>query len=219
MESSALDLLDRVLALPSGGVQVPSLDDGNVVQNIPLVPDIVRRSRTFGGSTGWFYGLMRCALSNATQDANVQVDPYSSGTFISPWLDPVPKDFDIWIESAHLIRIVGNGAVSADFNEALLSIDPVAGQQAFGVTSAGGALTSNSAFPIGHWNSVGAVSNAAYGLTDAGDAFVPIRTRLRRDALLNLAASATLGAGETMNVDCYLLIGAFPVSLGSDVAK
>jgi len=211
IESDALDRVYRTLGL-SGGAQ-PSgtlLDDGNVSQVLSL-NQIIRRSRTPAGSTGWY----RCALSNVHTDVEIlqsSISPYAAGgSAIAPFPALVPAGFDFYILDASVRRVSGTGALTAGY----LLLQPLAIQGGFGQDDSGAAVANTDDAPLALWVGLNTDATMAAGLSITGEIMQHIGLRIPRGALVKWQSES----GATATFRLYLHCALFAEGLGQDVGQ
>ena len=184
------------------------LEDDRVHQALDVVP-IVRRGRTFASTQGIFTGLIR-HVHTVADDMETAVTPYGAIVgVISPYPDPVPDKFDIWLINAVLRRTSGAGTLSA-----LLTVQFFT--QGWGVNDSGAAVASQMDQPLAFWDAI-ATEDISFGLLAGGQGPIAhIGVRLPRDANTTIRFRSTSSEAATFAVQ--LVLGLFPVSLGQDAA-
>lgn len=212
VESALYDLIDRVYGLTGtgGGTDETFLQDGVISQVVGLNHPI-RRARVPIGSEGWFYGLLQNAHPGAGA-LSADVTPYASVNAIAPFQTPLPQDLEIWLHGVACLRTSGTGAL----DRAMLELLPTSAMQAFGENNAGGGVVATSPIPLVRWDQIDATLATEVLITEQGEVWAPLNVRLRRGTTLVFRSSVNTAAA-TLRV--ILLLGVFPISLGSDVAK
>jgi len=212
IESDALDVLFRTLGL-SGGTDVRGtmLDDGNVSQILDINP-IVRRSRTPGVTSGFFY----CVMLNEHAGAGAlitSVEPYNPAVAVNPpYPDPVPRGFDFWIFTAHCNRRSGTGTLDG----AVLNYDPIQVQQGWGLDNSGAAVVTHQPFPLARWTGLDTTTTHNIAITGDGSAMVKVGLRLGRGGFLTFTSDVAVAAAD---IECSMVCGLFPEGLGQDIAS
>lgn len=215
VDSDALGVLTKALGLTGPGAPVTEIPDGVLDQVLDVGP-IIRRGRTQAATGGIYEALLenRHAVAN---DQTSTFAPYAgstaAGIVFPPWPNPMPPQFDIWLLYACLRNIEDAGT----FNGACLSVtfpDPFL---AWAIDQ-GGAAPANPAREIvcAAWDTL-ETNVIQYG-TLAGEAgpLTRIGMRLPRGTLTLIKFhSSTNGARR---LQCLLVLGVFPVSMGQDVA-
>lgn len=215
VESDALDVLNRVLGLGSFGGSSTLLDNANLSQTLPVLPEIIRRSRTLAATTGWFYGLV-LHVHTAPGNLNSTVDPYApaGASQVAPWPARIPRGFDVWLLSASLIRNSGSGTLDG----AALLLDPTAAQQGWGINNSGAAVAANDPYPIARWTALDTslTGTDPYGIAGDGGAMVRINQRIARGTVLRFISNV---AGAAANIQLMTTMGLFVEGLGQDIAQ
>lgn len=208
VQSDALEVVNKSLGLTGAGAPVTELLDGVLHQHLEVSP-LVRRGRTQAATSGIYDAVMRAIAGSATT-IDVTVDPYNVGTgVISPYPDPVPPQFDVWLLAATLRIRSGGGSIISE-----LFIDPPATAQGFGIDNTGTAVVVSDPKPVAAWDAVvGGGSNNDFGTFNGDNVWQRIGMRLARNT--NLYFIITTGAAATY--DCQMLMGIFPIALGQDV--
>lgn len=209
IDSDALDILTKALGLTGRGAPITELLDSTVDQTLDVVP-IVRRGRTLAGTQGLFTGIIR-NIHAAANSIETGINPYTFGAtgLISPYPNPVPPQFDIWLLGAILTRVSGSGTIRA-------ILDAQYNTQGFGIDSAGAAVVATNTMVLAHWDAF-VSEGIVFGVTAGGElAYMPINLRLPFTGSPGLALRSTSSAAIT--IDCQILMGLFPVALGQDGA-
>jgi len=211
IDSDALGVLNRSLGLTGAGSQVTELADG-VVDQVLEVGQIARRGRTLADVQGIFTPTFRNAHTDVSTVSSV-VDPYNVGTTIAiaPFPANVPAQFDLWLIGASLRHAAGTASGMAI---ATLSLTVGTRSAGWGIQS-GGLILVSQPMRLAMWDAM-ATDVTAFGVL-AGDRgpHKDIRLRLPRGgggSSLIFASVSTV----TVTVDCQLIIGMFPASLGQD---
>jgi len=213
VESNALDNLARVLGI-AGVTGTTILDSGNLSQVLE-VTDIVRRSRTPGITTGWFYGLIR-HVHAAAGLLNSTIDPYApdGASQVAPFPRIVPPGFDVWLLNASVLRNSGAGTLDG----AALFLDPSAAQQGWGIDDSGTAIVANDPYPLARWTSLDTSMAGIdpFGIAGDGGASVRINQRIARGTVIRFVSDVAAAAA---NVQCMMTMGLFVEGLGQDIAE
>ena len=203
------------MALAGGATTPPAtiLEDASLTQVID-VRDTVRRSLTIAGSEGIFFGQLRHEHPGPGALANT-IDPYAAGGNSFPgYPTPTPRGYDIWLLGATVARDAGAGTLDGAF----LSMSFLATATAFqrnndGTSEAAGVVL----MPLARWDSLDTTTGLdAVGLTEDGESYVPIGHRIRRGSRLQFDSDV---AGAAADIQCNMLLGVFPITLGQDVAS
>jgi len=209
IRSDALDVVALALGLARSSGGASNFDDGELSQVLNVTP-LVRRGRTLGSSTGWFYAILENVHPGA-DDKGTSVDPYNIvSQFLAPWVSPVPKGFDIWIGRVSGLRNAGAG----DLTIGTLGLEPRSEQRAFGEDNGGGAVV---AIPIQNLAIFTGIDT-----TGADDILVgpntegsfPVNIRWPRGA--SMIWRTTSSAAAEFQVS--MMLGLFPVGMGQDIA-
>jgi len=210
IDSQALSLINSALGLTGSGSPITELLDGQVEQALDLT-QIIRRGRTLANTSGLFHGVIRHVHTDAESIATT-VSPYSFGAtgLISPYPDPVPPSFDLWLLYANVRRISGGGTLNA-----LLKISEAARSQGWGIDDSGVAIVSNPGQPLAHWDAVFTEGAFTYGVlagTGELNRYIGLRLQHRRDTDLEFLTTSSI----TVTYQLEVVLGLFPVSLGQD---
>ncbi len=196
-------------AASTSGITV--LEDDSVVQVLPVLPDIGRRSLA-GVETGWFTATLS-NVHSAADDENNTINPYVVDRALIPttssYPTPVPSEFDLWLCGVTLVA-TGDGALAGSH----LAIDPVNQQQGWGRADDGTFVAGAGAIPIVRWDSINSATVLDVGVMGNGDTYWKGALRIPRRANLNFRS--TSGAANTFN--CIMVLGLFPAGLGQDIA-
>lgn len=205
VDSDALALANKALGLFGvSALGETEFDDDRLVQSINMV-DIIRRGRTLAGTTGIFGAVLQNAHGGVGSAISTET-PYDvqSADPTSPWPNPMPDLFDIWLLSCGWARTAGVGNV--DF--ALLALR-LPGTTSWGTDDNGAAVSVVAEIPLANWDGLIFVENA-WGRPPRGMA---LPMRLPRGC--TLIFESTVAAAATVN--CNMILGIFPISLGQDV--
>ena len=212
VDSDALNVLTKALGLTGRGAPVTELTDGIVDQSLDVVP-IIRRGRTLAGSEGIFTAVFNNEHTDAETIAN-SIDPYKvpAAIAIAPYPAPeMPKQFDVWLLQAHMIRISGSSTIRA-----MLEYQYPPTLQGWGVTDSGVAVVANPAVTLAYWDAAINIGTKTFGgLAAAEQPLAPIRPfRLPRavDGPLIFTSVSTL----TTVMQLQVILGVFPIALGQD---
>ena len=210
IDSDALQNFGRMLGI-AGDKGRTLLDNGNVSQVFDLAP-VVRRSRTIGPSTGWFYGLMQNVHAGAGELTRT-IDPYSVGATlgVSPYPADVPQEWDVWLLQVAMRRTSGAG----DLDGAAVSIVPDGRQQGFGVNDSGAAVVAAHGMPVAFWTAIDATLGLGLGTNVSQTVKFDVGLRMGRHSTLNFVSDAVAAATFT----CLLTMGLFVGGLGQDVVE
>jgi len=212
IDSDALTLVQRQLGLSGIGESKTELLSDDLLQTFE-VSGAIRRSRADIATGGWWFGLLSNEHSGA--DAEVSnINPYSGlvGFNTSTFPDAIdPQKFDVWVHGAMIRRTAGTGTV-----DATLTFLTQARFMAFGKDDTGTAVPQTvAALPIAHWDGVVDTTNAVYGLNVAsGQTYTRINLRMPAQGLLQFESLST----ALSNWEMYIILGLFPIGLGSDVS-
>lgn len=215
VNSDALDVVARALDITGSGRGAPTteFEDGILDQVIDVLP-MIRRGRTQGRTQG-LYTAVLSAVHAGADDQLASEAPYAVGTgVIPPYPDPIPRGLELWLLTASVRRFSGSGTVNA-----ILSVIFGGDAQGWGIDSTGSAVVSNLEHPIAHWDAVFTTVNVFGQLADdgGGSPLKKIGLRLphptvRTALILNFRSTSS----AAMRLDCQLLMGLFPISLGQD---
>jgi len=195
-------------AAPTTGVTV--LDDDSVVQTLPVVPEIARRSLSLG-ETGWWIANLNNIHTAADAELS-QINPYAAALDVpdgSAFPVLVPATQDLWLIGAHVVRISGAG----DLNNGALIIDPVPRQQAFGRDDLGAAVVASGEIPLALWGNLNEVLAVDMAILSEGGVWWRGPLRIPRNANILFRSDAT----ATATFSLVMILGLFPESLGQDV--
>ena len=211
--SDALALLNRMLGLAGAGGKSgkTDLEDERVIQTLDIT-NVVRRSRTPGNTSGWFFGTLRNEHAGAGTLTSV-IDPYTpTGHFVAPYPAVITRDFDVWVLTA---SIVSNGAAGALMDGAALFVDPLAVDQGWGVDDMTNDAFGNDPYAIARWTGLDiSQTGDPYGIAGDGGAMVKIGLRVRRGQQLRFRSDANAAA----NFNCVIGLGLFAEGIGQDIA-
>jgi len=208
IDSQALELANRAMGLTGAGSPVTELTDGIVDQTLS-VGDIVRRSRVLG-LTGIFNGILRNDHLG-TDTITTSVTPYAIGTVapVAPWPNPIPPGFDLWLLYAG-IRLESGSVISA---VATLNLR-FAGNQGFGIDSAGVQVLAAQDFRLAYWDTFVTVGTT-FGIQANIGPLAKIGIRLPRSPFTQINAISSNGAAAA-GLEFQLTLGMFPTALGQD---
>jgi len=211
MDSDALGVLNRALGLTGAGSQVTELMDGVVDQVLDIVP-VVRRGRTQADVQGLYYPTLRNTHGAANTQSN-QIDPYNVGTVfdVPPYPANMPAQFDIWLIGASLRIVSGTASL---FSLATLSLRVGTNSQGFGRTHTGGLILVSQNQRLAMWDAT-ATDVTAYGILNELGTHAKIGLRLPRGGGGSELFFDSVSTG-IVAVDCQMILGVFPASLGQD---
>lgn len=218
IDSDALSLINRALALAGSGAQRTVLDDGNVSQILDVRPFAGRSIPP--GDGGLFVLLFRHVHTGAGSlatgvDPYQRVPPATGAPGIPPFPVPVPRSFDIWLDSASLTQ-----SDSADFGSALLELAVPAVNQGIATSNTAGTiaplLAATPTPPLMEWSTAIAAGGVGIAVSTEGETLQPIRQRIRRGTTLT-ARSTAIVAG-TISIDISILFNLIPVGMPQNVA-
>lgn len=204
--SAALEFVNRALQIADPGSVGTVLDDERVVQTFD-VTNAIRRSLVEVNQEGIFTAILRNVHTDAEGLVTV-ISPYTIGTALAraPFPAAIPRSFDLWLISAAMMRISGGGTINASL---LLGYE--AANQAFGVDDSGNNITGNTQHAIGFWDAFTGTTTV-FGIEGGQNPWKRLGIRLARAAALRFESTSSL----TLTVDCQLVFGLFPVTLGQD---
>ena len=217
IEGPQLSLIQRILgkARLGSAAGTTHIADSEVLQTLPIVPSIVRRSAEFSGqSSGWYTGVLR-NVHSAADDEESFIDPYRvGGSGFGGWPARLPDEYDVWIHQVSLQRTSGAGEVTG----AQLRLGSVGASRflGWGQSDAPAALNSQAAPVLVAFGAVN--TNTGSGIDCAtvlgtGEIAAILNYRIRRDTLI--VFDSTVGAAATL--DLVMTIGLFPAGMGQDV--
>lgn len=192
--------------------------DTEVVQTLPVVPEILRRSLTPVESGGWFFGCFQ-NVHAAANDQQTIFDPYAAGAdrFGAYPAQVDGNQLDFWILTATLVRSAGAG----DLTGAQLRLGTLGTNfaQGFGRDDSGAPFSSAGAPAICQWAG-GINSDVNSGLETAvelgtGKAVINLGLRIRQG--LSLVFDTTSAAAVTF--DLRLVVGLFAAGMGQDILR
>lgn len=195
---------------------VPEIDLKNISQVLPVVPEIVRRSKPLAGIDGWFTGNLENSHA-AADDENSEIFPYAVGTVdrLGNYPADVPEGWDI-----HLIGMQGFRTAGAGSIVGAVTMDPPDFVQGWGRDDAGvatGLLAGRITLGI-----ITAVTAAAGPLANdpvtwlngpPGGSFLPLGIRIPRGSDLNFVSTSDAAVTVVM----MFIMGLFPKAMGQDV--
>jgi len=211
VDSQALVFANRALGISGVGPSTPTeFVDGTLDQVID-VASIVRRGRTFAGTSGIFTGILQNVHPGAgTLGVAVNIYNVAVGA-IAPFRAPMPADFDIWLLSATTRYRSGTGTF-----EGVLEIDYPASSQGFGVDDSGVAVVATNAAVVAWWDASNQI-NTTFGILNQLGPYAELGIRLPHHPNTRLVFRSTASALATFEVQ--VVLGVFPVSLGQDGLK
>lgn len=203
VDSDALTVANKALGLFGvSALAETEFLDGELVQQINVL-DIIRRGRTLAGSTGIFGGTLQNAHGGGG-DLQSSETPYDIQTAVaSPWPNPLPDLFDLWLLAVGMARTSG----AAVINAAGLMVQ-LPGVGSWGTDDNGAAISVATKIPVATWPTSTSILDT-FGLVNT----VPLPMRLQRGCTLNFQSDVSAAA----TLDCNMIFGIFPVSLGQDV--
>lgn len=209
VDSDALSVVGDALGLAGTGQPVTELTDGMLEQVVDVGP-LIRRGRTPSRSQGIFTGLIEHDHPGVGSLATT-ITPYQLAQtgLIPPFPSPIPRFFDLWLLSAHLLRTGGAATVTA-----AVFIDYADAQQAFGVDNAAAAVVGPNLGPLAFWDTL-VTQNITFGQDSVtGNLTWPLGIRLSRQNDTALIASSTASAAGVFHF--HFVLGLFATGLGQD---
>jgi len=208
IDSQALELANRALGLTGAGSPVTELNDGVVDQSLSI-GDIVRRSRTLG-LTGIFNGVLR-NINLGSDTITTSITPYAIGTVapVAPWPNPIPPGFDLWLLYA-TVRIFSGAPLSG---QATLNVR-YAGNQGFGIDSAGSQVLTSQDQRLAYWD-IFVTVGTVFGLQSNIGTMAKPMIRLPRSRFTQINFISATGAAAC-GFELQMAIGMFPTALGQD---
>lgn len=215
IDSSALLILNRALGLAGVGSQTSILDDGNV--NLVMeISEIVRRSRSLAGTTGWFTCIMRNSHP-AAGALNTTVNPYNvaGGSNTLPYPDPVPIGLDFWILGASCARNAGTGTLDGG----VLQFAPDNLNMGWGIEDDGTTpIILAGAIDLAFWDGWDTSTGQPVGQNSiSGATYQRIMMRIPRGVGTLRWFSDVAGAAA--DADVRMVCALLPESLGQDIAS
>jgi len=213
VKNALLGIIQQLIGGAIGGSGTV-LDDENLTQVLPIVPEIARRSLTVGNVGGIFTAVLENVHSGADfEQSNILVYEPAAAARIPPYPEVVGPDFDIWLLGCSLIRSAGVG----DLVYGRCGWNPSQETQGLGIDDAGAAVETTPIIGLARFNNtddsfVGSV--VADGITAQGLNYQPINLRLSRRA--NLVFSSEAAAAAEFQLICVM--GLFPAGMGQDVS-
>jgi len=209
LRSDSLDVVALALGIAQSAGELSVFDDAFLSQVLDI-SSLVRRGRTLGASTGWYYGVMECVHAGADNQVTT-LDPYSIDSQTqAPWQNPVPKGFDIWLGVITSKKITGAGNQTIGTFELL----PDASQRSFGEDNAGGVVITNETLVLALADALITTSNGTDFFTYQGAPSVTVNQRIARGSQIRYRSTSDGAA----TLQTYFTIGLFPVGLGQDIA-
>jgi len=211
IDSDALGVLNRALGLTGAGSGVTELADG-VVDQVLTVNEIARRGRTQTDVQGIYTPTFRNEHTDAESITN-PVNPYNPGNRVPPYPRPVPAQFDIFLIGAS-VRIASGTA--SGLSVATLSLTVGTKSQGWGREDDGGLALVAQPMRLAFWDAT-ASDGTAFGILN-GDrgTWQKIALRLPRGGGGSILTFRSVSS-VTVSIDCQLILGVFPASLGQDV--
>jgi len=212
IDSDALGDVKRALGLTGAGSPVTELMDGVVDQTLS-VNELARRGRTLGQGTGIFYAIMQ-NVHGAAETLTTSVNVYDVGTTIAvpPYPSTIPAGFDVWLLYAASRRQSGTGTYTGS-----LSIQLPTTSRGWGVDDSGVQINQNDPMAIVYWDTLILVQELFATKQGAIGPWMRIGLRIPRGVA---AATGTLRfssvSSGVQTVNCSLILGVFPASLGQD---
>jgi len=213
IEGSQLDIIRKLF----GTVRGPGstiIEDDQVIQTLPVVPEIVRRGNTPTGSAGLFMGVMHNVHSGA-DDERSTLNPYEPGAFAANQFPAAISDaFDIWVLDAVLTR--ASGAGNADGAQLRLGAQ---GSEFLGFAVTDSALFIDSGLTTilaAFGGTTNADAAAGFELTPevgTGKLIATVNRRIRRGMTMILDTTSSAAA----TFDLAMTLGLFPAGMGQDV--
>ena len=177
--SDALTLVNRFLGIGGRQSAVTDFDDQTLDQ-VVVVNDIVRRSRTPVGTSGIFAGAFVLEMGAGATVEEGTVDPYDTGEGINdpPYPARIPASMDIWLIGASGTIVAGT---ASNFTEATLRIVMPGVFEGWGVDEASAAAAESiSNFAVARWDSQETVAGRVLLMEEGGRTYAPIDLRIRR---------------------------------------
>lgn len=212
VSNSLLRLIQQLVGGSAGGGKTV-LDDENVTQTLPIVPEIARRGLTVGNVGGIFTICLENVHSGADfEQSNVSVYAPAAAAIIPPYPPIVSADFDIWLLGCSLVRTVGTGGLVAG----RCGWNPSKETQGLGIDDAGAQVIATPIIGLARFDSVdaGLTGVPADGITEEGLNYQPINLRLSRRAGIVFSSESAAAAEFQLHCVC----GLFPAGMGQDVA-
>jgi len=218
IDGPTLQLIQTVIGKTRAGSQVGGtmIDDGDVTQTLPIVPEIVRRSGTPIDSGGWYVGLLRNEHAAASTEQNI-FDPYLPGAAAVNGGYPavVPLDLELWILTASIIRSDGAGTLTSGMLRYGSGGTPR--NLGWAELDDGTGIPATTTSPIlGLWESLNTGNILDLGIEVGSGIAGPIKIgqRMRRGLVL---VFDTIVAGAAADIDLVLSLGLFPTGMGQDI--
>jgi len=214
IDSGALTDLNRSLGVAGPGSGRTELEDGSLVQTIE-VKSTVRRSRSLGTTTGWFYGVLRHVHAGAG-GLSATMDPYAVpvANAIPPYPAPtVPEGQDVYLISASCVR---NSGTATNFLSGAVVLLPPAVNQAFGANDAAAAVSTQPEIALCRWDLMNTeiTSTPNFALQQSGEPRPIINLRIPRGSILSFESEVDTGA---FSCDCVLIFSLGTAAFGQDV--
>jgi len=214
IRNSLLRLVEQLIGGGYGGNSIgTTLDDETVVQTLPLVPEVARRSLTIGNVGGWFLAVLENVHSAGDfEQSSINVYEPEAAARVPPYPATVLDAFDVWLIGCSLIRSAGAGGL----NYGRCGINPSVESQGLGIDDAGAALVTTPIMGLARFDAIDAslTGVAGDGITEQGLNYQPINLRLPRRTTLVFSSESASAA--TFQLLC--IMGLFPAGMGQDVS-
>ena len=212
LDSDALTLIQRQLGYSGVGDPRTTFLDSELAQ-IFDVGSGVRRARADIATGGWWFGILENVHLGA-DDMVSNINPYSglqgfSANTFPPSVDP--QKFDIWIHGAVLKRTAGVGFLTATLTYLTLERAMAFGKDDGGTVVAPQAV----AIPMAFFDDVINTGANIYGINAvSGQVYQRVNVRMPSQGFLQFESVSTNASTWQMSI----ILGLFPVGMGSDVA-
>lgn len=208
--SDALETIDKALGITGAATPGSTEFEDKILQQTVDVNPYARRGRTLSNTTGLFSAMLR-NVHTVDEVITTTVNPYAllAGTNRAPYPERVNEmQFDVWLIAAVCEFISGSGTIAA-----VLRYQPNGANLAWGVDDSGNTLTGATDFTLAFWDTFQTIGGFTFALQEQGGptAFPGIRIRPGTRLIFVSDSSAAL------TVQCNLILGTYPVSLGQDV--
>jgi len=212
IKGEQLTLVQRLYRLATAQLAgVTELDADNVSQTLPIVPEILRRSSTPLKSQGIGLAIFLNEHAAAGQ-LETLINPYTTANVANGYPSPVDDArLDIWLIGAIVKRMAGAGTLDA----AILQMNYSSGQNFFGEADDGTATNIGADVPVARWDVIDTETTLDVALTEQGEPYVSINTRIARGTNLQFFSDV---AGAAADIQCAAIIGLFPQGMGQDIA-
>lgn len=216
VSSQALEPANKALGIAGSGDSQTEFQDGTLDQVLDM-SQIVRRGRTIAATEGIFRAILR-TIHTDTECVATSWFPYTPGAtgIIAPYPDPVPDTLDIWLLGASLERSSGAGNIT----NAVMKLTNIT--QGFGIDSLGVAVVDTTPFYIAFWDTIEGSIAPGFGNVPgdnqvwdkpAGGIRIPRKGVISSPGIVFEACS-----NASVEIDCTILFGIFPVALGQDAS-